>query len=175
MRVEADFNETTSLFRQTLVEGTAAHSRRKETQPDFKYGALIEAETHDSIIHGSDSEQTLIDHDASINYENNTRPDILRGKLGLAPASSANIDEPFNRQHEQGQHGNRLKSLSVQAVAPSDASFITAIIDRAADLQDFFQTPASWALACGVEPDNLANIALKPLGNGYWLLTATVS
>ncbi|KAK6364014.1 hypothetical protein LTS17_012601 [Exophiala oligosperma] len=177
VRVEADSKETPSLFQSTLIEGTPAHSCRKETQLHklgFKYGAPIEAETHNSI-HGSDSEQTLIDRGASINFEDQPRPDIFRGKLGTTLASSPNIDETLNSHHGQDQHRDRLKSLSVQPVTPGDAAFITAIIDRATDLQDFPQAPAAWAHACGVQPDSLANVTLKPLANCCWLFTATVS
>ncbi|KAK6363852.1 hypothetical protein LTS17_012758 [Exophiala oligosperma] len=177
VRAETDSKETPSLFHSTLMEGSAAHSCRNETQLQklgLKYGAPIEDETYNSI-HGSDSEQTLIDRGASLNFEDEPRTNIFRGKLGITLASSSNTDEPVNCHHEQDQHRHRLKRLSVQPVTSSDAAFITAIIDRATDLQDFLQAPAAWAHACGVQPDSLANVTLKPLANCCWLFTATVS
>ncbi|KIW36521.1 uncharacterized protein PV06_11232 [Exophiala oligosperma] len=171
VRVEANSNGKPSP-----TEGTAAHSFQKDThlhKPGFKYGAPIDTETYNSI-HRSDSEQALVDRGASVNYEDKHGPNILRGRLSTTPTVLLN-DEPSNSRHKQYQHWDRLKSLSVQPVTPSDAAFITAIIDSAAELQDFFQAPAAWAVACGVQPDKLVNIALKPLANRCWLLTATVS
>ncbi|KAK6384338.1 hypothetical protein LTS17_001901 [Exophiala oligosperma] len=175
VRVEANSNGTPSLFHQTLVEGSAARSRRGETRlhkSGFKSGASIGVGPYDSV-HGSDSERTLIDRGAGINCEDEIGPDTPR--VELCPTPALNINEPMHSLHDPDQHRDKLKSLSVHPVTSSDAAFITAIVDRPADLQDFFHAPAAWALGCGIQPASLANIALKPLANCCWLLTATVS
>ncbi|KIV81249.1 hypothetical protein PV11_03449 [Exophiala sideris] len=176
VRVGADSNETPSLFHQTLAEPSAAHSRRKETQlhsPGSKYGAPIGAGIYNPSYE-SHSEQTLIDRGASINCEDQTGHDLPLREVCPTPASPSDIDEPLNSHHGQEQHQD-LKCLSVHPVTPADAAFVTAIIDSPADLQNIFHSPAAWALECGVQLANLANIALKPLADHCWLLTATMS
>ncbi|KAK5020784.1 hypothetical protein LTS07_011436 [Exophiala sideris] len=175
VRVEADTNKTPTLVHQTIDEGSTDSSRGKQTQPHesgSKVGAPIGAGIHNHAYR-SDSEQTLIDRGASINYEEQTGHTLLLREL--SPTSSSNIDEPSNDHHEQERHLDRLKCFSLQPVTSGDAGFVTAIIDSPADLQDIFHSPTGWALGCGVQPDNLANIVLKPLADRCWLLTATIS
>lgn len=176
VRVEADSHKTPALVYQTLTEGFTAQSRRRETQLrklGSKDGGPNGAGTNSA--QGLNSEQTLIDRGASINCEDATGPDLPLSELCPSPTSSPDIDEPLNSHHEQEQHQDRLKGLSVQPVTPADAAFVAAIIDSPTDLQNIFHSPAAWAFGCVVQPANLANIALKPVADGCWLLTATLS
>ncbi|KIW13793.1 hypothetical protein PV08_08985 [Exophiala spinifera] len=169
VRVEADPKNTPTLVPH-MLNGTA-NSRGRETHL-HEPGCKVRAGIHNPV-YGSDSEQTLIDHGASINCDDQTGRDMLLRELCPTPTSPPDIDEPFN-EHGQEQHKDRLKGLSIQPVTSGDAGFVTAIIDSPADLQDIFHSPTDWALGRGVQSNDLANIVLKPLAEHCWLLTATI-
>ncbi|KAK6364009.1 hypothetical protein LTS17_012596 [Exophiala oligosperma] len=142
----------------------------------FELGAPIGAGMHNSA-HRSESEQTLIDRDADPDYEGMTGPDLTSIEPSPNPATRLNIDKPMDshRELEQERHHDGLKIMSVHPVTATDAALMTAVIDSPAVLPDFFHSPAAWAFECGVHPDKLANIVLKPLADRCWLLTATIS
>ncbi|KIW10047.1 hypothetical protein PV08_11823 [Exophiala spinifera] len=172
VRVEADPKNTPTLVHHMLNEGSTANSREREIHLQ-EPGCNVRAGIHNPV-YGSDSEQTLIDHGASINCDDQTGRDILLRERCPPPTSPLDIDEPFN-DHGQEQHQDRLKGLSIQPVTSGDAGFVTAIIDSPAYLQDIFHSPTDWALGRGVQSNDLANIVLKPLAERCWLLTATIS
>ncbi|KAJ9637122.1 uncharacterized protein PV06_11747 [Exophiala oligosperma] len=179
MRVDVVTNKTPTLVHRTLDEDSASSSRGREVQlhkSGFELGASTGAGVHNSA-HGSDSEQTLVDRDADSDYEGMTGPDFTLIEPSPSPATRLKIDKPMDSHGEQKQeqHHDGLRIMSVQPVTATDAAFMTAVIDSPADLQDFFHSPAAWAVECGVHPDNLANIVFKPLTDGCWLLTATIS
>ncbi|KAJ9611799.1 hypothetical protein H2204_015185 [Knufia peltigerae] len=176
VRVEVVTNKTPTLVHQTLDDDSASSCRGREVQlhkSGFELEAPIGAGMHKSA-HGSNSERTLVDRDADSEYE--TGPDFTLSEPSPSPATRLNTDKPLDshREQKQKQHHDGLKIMSVQPVTATDAAFMTAVIESPAGLQDFFHSPAAWALECGVHPDNLANIVLKPLADRCWLLTATI-
>ncbi|KAK5311154.1 hypothetical protein LTR93_011811 [Exophiala xenobiotica] len=159
-RVEAGSNKTPS------------HSHR--TQPDLGHGTLPLVEPFD-FAHKVDSEQTIVDRGSIWNYEDETVPHPTLIEHSGNPATALTIDESRNSHREQGQHLGGLKGMSVQPVTPTDAAFITAIIDSPADLQNIFHSPRAWALELGFQAASLGNVSAKPLADRSWLLTATIS
>ncbi|KAK5216026.1 hypothetical protein LTR72_010902 [Exophiala xenobiotica] len=176
-RVETGSDKTPSHSHRTQVEGSVPRIRRTENQihkPDLGHGTLPLVGPF-NFAHGTDSEQTIVDRGSTLNHEDETVPHPTLIEHSGNPTTALNIDESRNSPHEQGQHLGGLKGMSVQPVTPTDAAFITAIIDSPADLQNIFHSPRAWALELGFQPASLGNVSAKPLADRSWLLTATIS